>query len=475
MPTVQINVTGGSYRHRSLPLSAQTTRNLYPQIQQNPRSKSPYVLQSFPRKKLWATQAGGADRGMFVHRNKLYKVTGSNLYEVDSFGNHTSLGTITGTGRCHFAPIGTNIILETGQKGSTIRWQWDGSTLAQITDADLEAGTGITHLNSQIIYGGTGGRFGVSDPGNATSIQALNYATAESQADDLVRPYAFNQIVYMFGENTIEPWWNSGQGNPPFDRVEGGILQVGLEAFHSVANDDGNLYFLATDYQVYTLRGSASAVLEPLLPEPIVREISGYTRKDDAIGYCMNYNGQWFYILTFPFDNKTWAYPMGGEWFELSSDANGGRDLSNSYVFFAGRHLVSDFGNGNIYELSDTTYTDNGEEVNCIRDTGPIHGGLFDAPGKRLEMNRFELIMETGVGTLSGQGAEPVVMLSYSDDGGRTFSTQDWGRIGRLREFIYKVEFFALGSFYERIMRIEVSDPVFISIHYAAADLEVGI
>lgn len=386
MPNVQLNLTGGTYKHKSTPLSAQVTRNFYPQRQTDDSVKSPYILQSFLGKSLFGTQSGGPDRGMFSHQSTLYKVTGEKLYSVDSAGTHTALATLAGSGRCMFAPIGSNIVIETGEYNATSRFTWNGTTLTQITDADLEAGTGIAHLNNQIIYGGLNGRFGVSDAGDETSIDGLNFATAESQADLLVRPYTFNQIAYMMGEETIEPWWNSGQGNPPFDRVEGGILQVGIVSRHAVTNDNSYVYFLANNYQVYSLRGSAAGVLTPLLPEPMVREFKSYGTVADAIMWTINLDGQWLVYLTFPSADKTWVYAVGGEWFEVGAGLSG-RDLSNSYVFAFNKHLVADYQNGNIYELSDLNYDDNGDEIIRTRDTGPIHGGMVGAPSKHIEMS----------------------------------------------------------------------------------------
>ena len=57
-------------------------------------------------------------------------------------------------------------------------------------------------------------------------------------------------------------------------------------------------------------------------------------------------------------------------------------------------------------------------------------------------MSRLELIMESGTGTITGQGENPRVMIEPSYDGGRTFESGSWARIGRLGEHILKVEFF---------------------------------
>ena len=469
MPTIPLNVTGASYTSRSRPLSAQRTVNFLPEVQQNASSKSPFVLHSFPGLKAFSVK-GGVDRGIFAHQLSLYHVSELELFSVDQAGGSTLLGTISGTDRCIFAGIGSNVIVVTDGKA----WQWNGTTLTQVTDADLETPRSVAHLNNQVLYDGDGGRFASSDVGDATSIDGLNYATAESSADGLVRVYVFKQLVYLFGEETTETWFNSGVGAPPFDRVEGGIIPIGLGAIHSVASNDQWIYWLGDDREVYAAQG---AVAQKIATSAISHAIAQYDIVDDAVGACFTWEGQSYYLLTFPNADRSWVFSESNQfpWFELSSGTVGGRSVINGYAKAFGRHFVTDHRNGNIYELDGDTYTDDGATVVRTRCTGPIHGELLGAPGKRLEMSRFELILETGTGLVSGQGSDPVVMLQFSDDGGRTFGTELRGKTGKLGEYQIKVEWHALGSFLERIIRIHTSDPVFFSIHGANADIEAGI
>ena len=467
---VPINLTGGTYKHKSLPLSAQLTRNFWPQLQQNGTAKSAYILESFPGKLLFGTVAGSADRGMLEHQGILYKVTDTNLYTVDSAGTHTLRGSIPGVARCIMQGINSNVVIVT----EGVPYVWNGTTLTTVIDVDLETPNACAHLNNQIIYDGDGGRFCSSDVGDATSVDGLNYATAESNADNLIRPYAFEQNIYMMGDKTIEPWWNSGNGRPPFDRLEGAAIQAGLGALYSMANTRKYVYFVGNEGLVYAMTGSTA---EPIFNAALNSEISGFSTVADATGICYNINGQWFYEVTFPTANRTFCHPEGGETFELSSGTEGGRNIASSHPFVFRKNLVGDSTSGNIYELDLDTYSENGAAIIRTRDSAPLHGGLFGAPGRALTMNRFELILETGVGLLSGQGSNPVVMLSFSDDGGKTFSVESWGdvSIGTLGQFIFKVEWFCLGSFESRVIRIRTSDPVHFSIHSAAADIEIGI
>ena len=468
MPVIPINLTGGTYKHQSRPLSSQVTRNFWPQQQQDASTKSPYVLTSFPGKKLFGTVTGSSDRGMLEHRGVLYKVTDTTLYTVDSAGTHTSRGTIPGVAHTIMAGIGNSVVIVT----EGIPYEWNGSTLTVGTDIDFETPNSCAHLNNQMLYDGDADRFVSSNVGAALTINSLNYATAESNADDLQRVYVHDQNVYMLGDKTIEVWWNSGVGQPPFDRVEGGISQVGLGALFSVASTRDWFYFFGHDNQVYRANG---ANVQPVFTDALAREIAAFSITADAKGIAYYFEGQWMYEITFPTADRTFCHPEGGETFELSSGNDGGKNIASSHSFAFGKNLVGDVDSGNIYELDVDTFTDNGAAIVRTRDTGSLHGELLGAPGKRIEMNSFSLIMETGVGLLSGQGQDPKIVLSFSDDGGRTFNTVGAGTIGKLGQFQHKVEWFALGSFYERIIRLQISDPVYVTIYSATADLEAGI
>lgn len=465
MPTVEINLTGPTYSHRSRSLNAQRCVGLYPEIIDTQASKSKFILNSFPGLKLFA-ETTGKDRGMFEHKGVLYKVSGETLYSVNAQGTPTSLGAISGTDRCILEGIGNDIIIVTN--GVAYQYTFGGS-IAQITDVDLETPNSCAHLNNQMIYDGDGGRFGVSDVGDATSIDGLNFATAESNADNLLRVYVFNQVLYLFGEKTTEQWYNSGVGNPPFDRLEGGIVPIGIAAIHSVVHNDNALYFLADDNKVYRLPSK-----ENISTVAITHEFESYLVVDDAIGFTFTFENQNFYMLIFPTEDKSWCFSeTSGQWFE----PNESRYIGNSHAYAYRKHLIADYDNGNIYELDVDTFDENGTNIERYRDTGPIHGGLFKAPGKRFELNRLELIMEVGVGRLPStedNRENPYAMLSISNDGGKTFGTERWVQLGTQGQYV-KVEWSALGSYYEAILRIKFSDPNFYSIHSASADIEVGI
>jgi hypothetical protein len=468
---VPINFTGGSYKHKSLPLSAQVTRNFWPQKQADAKTKSDYVLAPFVGFKEWHNEATyeGADRGMLPHRGALYKVTGNNLLRFDQFGTVTQLGNIPGALRCVLFAAGTSVIVVTGG----VAYEWDGSTLNTGNDIDFETPNAGAYLNSRAIYDGDEGRWCCSDTGDPLSINALNYATAESASDDIVRPYVFEQRVYMCGQETIEPWWNSDQGTPPFDRIEQGIMQFGLAGIFAITHNDDFMYLLDDDSQVQAVKGSSAEVVST---PPLTAEIAQYSVKSDCIIWPMTIEGQKLTVYTYPSANKTYIYPQGGEWFEWSSGNEGGRSIANSYAYIFGKHLVADYRNGNIYELDVDTYDELGEPIIRMRDSAPLHSGIVGAPGKNIELNSLEVILEPGIGLNSGQGEDPQLMLRISTNGGKTFGPEITSSMGAMGQYGWVVEFHGLNMSAESyIFRVSISDPVKAVIYSGAVDIEIGI
>lgn len=469
---IAINLTGGSYTHKSRPLTKQRTRNFWPQVQGTQKARSDYVLQSFYGLKLFKEQAGSANRGMLVNQGKLYKVTDTTLYQVDILGAHTSLGTIPGSNRCIMKALGSKIIVA---NGSGLIFVWDGATLTQNTSPNIGLPRGVAVINSQALYdNGSGQQWDVSNAGDPLTINGLNNAAAESYSDDLLIPHAWKETAYFMGKESIELWYNSGVGNPPFDKIQGAAQQIGLGAIYSVADNPDFTFFFGSDKQFHTLTAGSSTVDTVISTPAMAKEFKDYLVTDDCVGWTMELEGQWFYVATFPTQNITWVFPVGGEWFEWGSSATG-RIRGDAYASVFNKHLVAEYNSGNIYELDPETYTDADEVIVRLRDSAPIHSGLLGTDNKPFEINSFELILETGVGLLSGQGSDPVVMFSTSRDGGKSFGTERFMRVGTLGERV-TVRANSLGRFSQScVLRIRVSDPIYWCIYAANIDAEICI
>lgn len=460
---IPFNTTGPSYQSRSRPLASQESKMFYPQVAEE--GKDNFVLHSFYGLKKVGLGAG-PDRGMHNFAEVGYRIAGTKLQSFDKLGNHTDIGNIPGTQRMIMADDGANLII-VGEDGQFI---YDGSTISSITDANIVGSTSATFLNSQIIYGNTSTNlYVVANPNDPANANGLNAARAESDPDELVRTYAFQQNVYMFGTRTVEPYWNPGVGNPPIERLDGQIIQVGTSAIHSPANTDEALYWLGDDNAIYFTTGGQR---QRISTAAISNAIEGYSTTDDAIGYTFTIQGMNFYALTFPAAGKTWCVneSLGNKgWFELSSGTEGGIYQGSSLINVYGKNFVADKDNGNLYELDRDTFTNNGEAIQRRRVTSTIDSRIFGiGPGAEVQASTVKFIMETGVGLIEGQGENPKIQFEVSFDGGRSWTERGWGDVGRLGEYTIQVEMDLLDIFYEMMIRLTTSDPIQYSIYSAS-------
>jgi len=470
--TVPFNMTGPSYQSRSKPLSAQQTKMWYPQL--NKQGKDDFVLLPFPGLKFLGN-AVGADRGFHRMAEVLFQVKGNTLFSIDKTGIHTSKGTIPSNGKCIMADDGINLFIVASD--ITRVFQYDGSNVTEVLDPEITGAKSVDFINNQFLY--TKDRFTtVSDVGNGASASGLNIIGEEHDPDDLVRDFVFDTTIWRMGCRSTLGWWNSGEGQPPIERLDGQIFSVGLGAINSVAKNDEAFYWLGDDNAIYRATGGAS---QRISTDAISNFIERLDRVDDATGYTFTMQGQNFYWITFPSGNKTFIIneSLGEDgWFELSSGVGvgelSGRYQGSSIINVYGKNIVADETNGNIYELDFDTFNNNGETLHRTRVSSSINGEMLNAKGKRIQMSRLELIMETGVGVIDGQGDNPRIMIEASYDGGRTFSAGTWARVGRLGEFVLQVEWFNLRSFYDLIIRISTSDPVNYSVYSATIDLRLA-
>ena len=115
------------------------------------------------------------------------------------------------------------------------------TTFAEITDADYND-------NSQTVEYHDGyfitpkvdtGEFYLSSP-DATSVSAswdaTDFATAEKDPDDLVRVFDNTTEILLCGEETIEFWNNTGGADFPYERVQGGIIELGLASKWAISS-----------------------------------------------------------------------------------------------------------------------------------------------------------------------------------------------------------------------------------------------
>lgn len=464
MPNFPLPIIGPTYVNRSLPVSAQSTRNFY--IEVNPSGNEILSFQPFPGLKPLLI-ADGEDRGLGRLKNVLYKVSGNTLYKVDSNFNQTEIGTIEGVDRCSLDTDNNNLVITTGVGKP---YSFNGATLTQGTDVDLPNASTVTFINRRMVYDGRGGDVVFADLGSPLDVNSLNVANAEADPDDTIAVIAHNAQVYVFGDESTNPYYNSGVGNPPYQVIQNANINLGLDAIHSIAKNKNFVYFLSNELTPYRIEGLAyRSIGSPAIGQAIRK----YSKTSDAYGVTFNFDSMNFYLLSFREANETWLFNEESlAWVNLAHGTNGDQHLISDYQFIYGKHVVSDRRNGNLYELDFDTFTDNGNVIQRRRDTLSINSNTFGVPGRDVFMDRLELIIDPGQSLVTEKAN---IIMQYSDDNGKSWSAERWQDVGEQGDYTYKLWWFGLGTFRNRMFRFTMTDPINWVIISANADVELGL
>lgn len=474
-----INFATNSYQSQSLPVSAQRVVNFYAEKEPED-AKTQVAAFGCPGLTSFATAGAGPVRGLYLMAGTVYAVSGSVLYSLDGAGNATSVGSgIGGTNYVSMFDNGTQLSIVTGSQGFI--YTPSTNTLQNVTGlmtaAGFAPGNTVTFFDNYFIYDMPNtNKFFLSGLLNGALFNGLDFASAEVQPDYVLATLNIHELLLIFGGRTIETWYDAGALNFPFQRYDGGTIERGTIAPFTIIKEDNSAFFLGDDLIFYRLDGIAPRRIST---HAIEQEWRKYGVVSDAFCFSYTFGGHKFITLTFVNQKATWVFDIAsGYWHERESwDANNqslSRWRGNCHVYAFGKHLVGDAFNGTIGFLDAEAVTEYGNKMLFQAVTPPLHAGR-----KRVFMSRFEMDMETGDGvTTSGEQSTtvPQVMMDYSDNGGRSYvRLQRWNSMGTAGELNTRLRWLRLGQFRQRVMRVQITDPVKRVAISAHADLNVGM
>lgn len=425
-----------------------------------PNSKTPVVLYGTPGTALFTSLPTSPVLAMAMMDGVMYAATATNLYSVASSGGYTDLGSLELDARVSVATNGIDLVLVDGARGYVYN-SADGIT--QLSGDGWYPANTVTYQDGYFIFNRADtGQFFLSDL-LSTELDPLKYATAEGSPDDTLAALSVSRDLWLFGESTTEIWYNAGDPDFPFVRIQGGFLEKGIAAPHSAAKMDNSVIWLGHDRMIYRATGYAP---QRISTHAVEQNIAKGTI-DDAFAYSYTEEGHAFYVITFPTQGATWVYDAAtGLWHERGHFTHG-RHHGNCYVEAHGQHLIGDYQNSRIYMLDMDAYTDDGDILQRVMVFPPMH-----ASRDRATMWAFELDMESGH-DMPG-GVEPSAVLAYSDNGGKTWSNNKTVGIGKIGEYLTRVIWRQLGQFRQRQVKVTISDPIPVVVMGAYAEVEGG-
>lgn len=439
-------------------VTAQSRVNMY--LEYSPQGdKTQVSAYGTPGLELFVDFGDTPIRAHYALGNLDYVVHRGSFWEINNAGVKTNRGSLlTTSGRCSIVDNGQEIMIVDGTYG----YIYDIATtaLTQIVDADFPANpVTVTFEGGYFIISlADSGKFYKSALYDGTAWDALDFATAESNPDNLIAAQADHGDLVLFGDVTTEFWGNTGALDFPYSRIPGANVEWGLAARWSVAKYDNSLMYLGKnrmgEVQVVRLNGYQPQRVSDHAVEHIIN--SGTTA--DATAYAYLIDGHPMYQINFPTLDRSFLFDGSTKvWSELKSGTSRHRgEIGANYL--SGKY-VSDYETGKIYRIAGDVYTDNGTPI--LRE---LTGRHFERNMDWFTIKQFILDMETGVGAETGQGTNPQIMLQYSTDNGHTWSEELWAAAGAIGAYSTRAEWWRLGRFRDAVFRIRISDPIKVVI-----------
>lgn len=445
--------------------ASQKTVNWY--LVKPEREGDPWTLRGTPGLELLGTLPRTPIRGWYVHDARLFAVAGARVYEVYSDGSYREWGKINSTtGRVGMASLLDTIVI--GDGSGYYALDLSAATVSAVTDAPR--GRYPVFFNQRILYQGEDGQVFYSELNDPTNIPGLNFFTAESLPDEIEVTKTTEDQIWLLGSDSTEVWYDSGDVDNPFQRINGGVIYSGTAAGETALRLDNSIWWVENDKdgsgivrrsQGFTaLRVSTSAV------ERFTKSATNLS------AYSYQEEGHLFYVLNA--DQGTWAYDLKTqEWHQrawLNRNTGGQeRQRQEFHAYVYGQHMVGDYENGKVYRMGLDLYSDAGQEIR--RERRSAHMAVN---GRFVTVGELWIDFATGVGLDgSGQGTTPVVMVRAAPEGVK-FGLERTELLGGIGEYDAQVRFYDFGLGRKWVFEVVVSDPVVTSLNGAVARISVG-
>lgn len=462
---------GPTYQSQSSYLSDERCINWYVEVMESKGAKVPAALMPTPGLTQFIAPASSYGRGSFAQNDRAFSVIGPYLYEVNSDGTKDNLGFVADDGlpvyMASSGQVGHELAVASG--GNLYIYNLSSSAFTQVAAMNGIANV-VKYLDGRFyVLDVENNRIHASDLLDGLTFNALRVRQRSTAADKWVGMEVVNKHVWLWGSQTYEVWYDAGSGFFPLEPVPNVLFSEGLAARNTARRVGSSAVMWVTSGEdgngQVMLGGQFSAQrVSTHWVERSLQRTAGDISLCEAFVY--QENGHPFYVLSTP--DLTFAFDLlTGLWHERGTWVTSGPEPAQYYplrvghhMFAFGKHLVLDRRQGTVYEMSTTAYSDiNGTELRRVRRTPHV------SPGNQ-RINHAELIldMEMGIGLDGGvQGSNPLVMMRYSDNAGKTWGNEIHATAGPIGEYAdnkRQVTFNRLGRSRHRVYEIIVSDPV---------------
>lgn len=410
----------------------------------------------------------GVDRGGINRDGSLYRVMGTKLVSVSVGGAATVLGDVGGSSQVTLDYSFDRL----GIASSGKLYYWNGTTLAQVVDADLGAVKDFVWIAGYFLTT-DGTSLVVTELNDPMSVNPLKYGSAESDPDPVQAVDELSNEAYAFGRYTIEVFQNVGGSGFPFARIEGAQVNKGIIGTHAYCQIGSSFCFVGSG------RAEAPAVymMAPGDPPKIsTREIDqillGYTEAQLALTVVEKRIDKNHQHVLIHLPDQCLVYDVTGSqalgesvWFTLTTSVTG-------LGTYRARGLVWCYDQWNV---GDPTSAAIGKLVSDVSSHyGQVNGWEFGTmvaynAGNGAIVHELELVCLSGRVAL---GSDPVVWTQYSLDG-ETWSMERPAKAGKQGQRSKRICWRGQGNLQNwRIQRFRGTSEAHLSVARLEATLE---
>jgi hypothetical protein len=454
-------ICGPSYQLADRKAAVQRSINLYVQQVGGPGEEPLFTLNRAPGL-TEKVDTGSTIRGAYATDTRRFIVSGLSLYERDADATLTLRGTLSVGGLDNYVAMKhgrDQLVLVDGPNGYV--FNMNTNVFGQITDPDWRGSNWVDEIDGYFVFADPEtDQFYISQIDDASSLDALDFSSADAQPDNIVTHRVLKRELYIFGTRSTEVWIDSAGSDFPFARYNSTPIDIGCVGKRAVIRAADSLIFVGVTDRgqgiVYMMQGHQPQRISNRAIEGLLAQS---TDLSEVSMWAYQVDGAEFVGINAPGLETTLVWDAAAnQWHERAELVNGDLEpLRISDVnYFGGAHYAT--GGDTDYLIDKTVNTIAGNAM--IRERTWPH--LKSVSAEPISFRSLELLCTTGEG---GN-----VTLEVSNDGGYVYGPPLIRSLGAIGRRMQRVRWHFLGTSRDRVFRIRCTDDVEFNIHSATMD-----
>lgn len=448
-----VECIGPSYHLADKKAAVQSSINCYPQRLDGDN----WMMASAPGEVEIATLPGPV-RGSRNVLGRWFVAAGNKLYEMTAGGSYTVRGTLfSNAGFVGMSNNKTQVAIVDGP--NLYIYTLTTNVLTPTNSAGWRGSDDVQEMDGYFIFvDPETDQFYISAIDDGTTLDALDFSSADSSPDDIVTHLVSHRQAWFFGDRSTEIWIDSGAAAFPFVRYQSYTMDIGCVGKRAAITAADTVFWIGqTDRGtgvVYMATGNQPMRVSTMAVEEALRTSSDLSA---ATMWTYQIEGHEFIGINAPGLSTTWVYDAAlQQWHERGEWAAGWQSLRSRLVTAVGQDHFAGDADGKVVRLDASINTLSGRVMKRER-TWPH---LIQQSMEPVSYLGLELAMT------SGHGGN--VTLEISNDGGITFGPPLSRSLGVIGRWMQRVRWNGLGTAINRVFRISCTDDVPFALHSAS-------